>query len=376
MPTELNPRYASLFTPTALGDVELTNRVALAPMTRVSATAEGLCTGPMKSYYRRFAVGGFALLITEGLYIDHGASQGYLYQPGIADAAHAESWRPIVEGVHAAGGKFFAQLMHAGSQSQGNNHVDFTWGPSAVRPRGQQVGMYRGSGPYPIPEAMTTEHIGQVRTAFVNAARMARDAGFDGVELHGANGYLLDAFLTDYLNTRADDYGGSVGNRVRLAVEVCRDVVAAVGGDIATGIRISQGKVSDNHHRWAGGEDDAATIFSALGDTGIDYIHTTEYRALAPAFAASGKTLARLAKEYGKLPVIANGGLDDPGDAADIICAGAADVVALAKPALANRDWPRRVQSSEALLPDVPADLFGPTANIKDWELTDTVRSR
>jgi 2,4-dienoyl-CoA reductase-like NADH-dependent reductase (Old Yellow Enzyme family) len=141
--------------------------------------------------------------------------------------------------------------------------------------------MYRGSGPYRIPETMTTEQIDQVRAAFVNAARLARDAGFDGVEIHGANGYLLDAFLTDYTNTRTDEYGGSVANRVRLATEVGADVAAAVGADSAVGIRISQGKVSDNHHRWAGREDDAAAIFSALAETGIDYIHTTEYRALA-----------------------------------------------------------------------------------------------
>ena len=96
------------------------------------------------------------------------------------------------------------------------------------------------------------------------------------MEIHGANGYLLDAFLTDYMNTRTDDYGGDVANRVRLATEVCGDVVAAVGADIAISIGISQGKVSDNHHRWAGGEDDATAIFTALGDTGIDYIHTTE----------------------------------------------------------------------------------------------------
>ena len=204
--------------------------------------------------------------------------------------------------------------------------------------------MYRGSGPFQIPQAMTTEHISQVRGAFVNAARQARDAGFDGVEIHGANGYLLDEFLTDYLNTRTDEYGGSIANRVRLAAEVCHDVASAVGGDIAVGIRISQGKVSDNHHRWAGKEDDAATIFGTLADTGIDYIHTTEYRALAPAFAETGKSLAQLAKQYSRLSIIANGHLDDPRDAAAIIESGAADVVALAKPALANRDWPHRVR--------------------------------
>jgi 2,4-dienoyl-CoA reductase-like NADH-dependent reductase (Old Yellow Enzyme family) len=371
--------HQTLFDATRIGDVDLANRVALAPMTRVSATAEGLPTDQMAAYYRIFAEGGFALLITEGLFIDELTSQGYLFQPGIATTAHATAWQPIVQGVHDSGAKYFAQLMHAGSQSQGNPRTTTTWGPSAIRPRGEQLAMYRGSGAFRTPEAMTPNHIRQVRSAFIESAGRARDAGFDGVEIHGANGYLLDEFLTDYMNTRTDNYGGNTGNRVRLAAEVCHDVVSAVGGDIAVGIRISQGKVSDNHHRWAGDEEDAATIFSALGQTGIDYIHTTEYRALAPAFAGSGKSLALLAKEYSGLPVIANGHLDDPRDAAAIVDSGAADVVALAKPALANRDWPHRVQTGQPLSPDLPADLFGPVANVKDWEVlgadTEGVRS-
>lgn len=306
--------YESLFRPTSIAGVNLTNRVALAPMSRVSATAEGLPTDRMGAYYRAFADGGFGLLITEGLYIDDQTSQGYYFQPGISNSAQVAAWKPVVDGVHASGAKFFTQLMHAGSQSQGNRHTTTTSAPSAVRPHGEQLSMYRGSGPYQMPEAMTAEQIDQVRTAFVDAAKLARDAGFDGVELHGANGYLLDAFLTDYMNTRTDGYGGNVANRVRLAAEVAADVAAAVGGDIAVGIRISQGKVSDNHHRWPGREDDAATIFGTLAGAGVDYLHTTEYRALAPAFDDSSSTLAELAKRHSGLPIIANGHLDDPRD--------------------------------------------------------------
>ncbi|BBY25674.1 oxidoreductase [Mycobacterium stomatepiae] len=375
MSLQQRARYESLFRPTAIGGVDLTNRVALAPMTRISATAEGVPTDRIGTYYRVFADGGFALLITEGLYIDDQTSQGYLFQPGIANHVQAEAWRRVVAGVHASGSKFFAQLMHAGSQAQGNPRTTVTWGPSAVRPKGEQLAMYRGSGPFQMPQAMTGDQISQVRAAFVSAARLARDVGFDGVEIHGANGYLLDAFITDYMNTRTDDYGGSLANRVRLATEVCGDVAAAVGTDIAVGIRISQGKVSDNHHRWVGGEDDAAAIFTALADTGIDYIHTTEYRALAPAFDGTETPLAKLAKQYSGLSIIANGHLDDPRDAASIIDSGAADVVALAKPALANRDWPRRVQTGKPLSPDLPVDLFGPVADIKDWEVADTSKS-
>lgn len=366
MPTQ---PYESLFTTTTIGGVGLAHRVALAPMTRVSATAEGLPTDRMRTYYRLFAEGGFALLITEGLYTDEQASQGYLYQPGIANSAQAQAWRRVVDGVHAGGAKIFAQLMHAGSQSQGNVHIAGTWGPSAIRPKGEQAANYRGSGPYRNPEEMTTEQIRQVRAGFIRAAQLARDAGFDGVEIHGANGYLVDEFLTDYLNTRTDEYGGSIANRVRLAAELCRDVASVVGPDIATGIRISQGKVSDYRHKWSGGEDDAAAIFSTLGETGIDYIHTTEYRALAPAFGDGGKTLAELAKQYSGLSIIVNGHLDDPRDAAGVVESGTADVVTLAKSALANRDWPQRVRTGQPLVSEPPAELFGPVADIKDSEV-------
>lgn len=367
--------HEPLFDAATVGRVKLKNRIAVAPMTRVSATAEGLATPRMASYYGRYADGGFGLLITEGIYMDELGSQGYFFQPGIATPVHAEAWKPVVDRVHRSGAKIFAQLMHAGSQSQGNTHTPITVAPSAVRPKGEQLSMYRGSGPYPTPEAMTADQIREVRKAFVNAAVLARDAGFDGVEIHGANGYLLDEFLTDYLNTRTDQYGGSVVNRVRLAAEVSRDVAAAVGADIATGIRISQGKVSDNHHRWAGAEEDAAVIFSALADTGIDYIHTTEYRALAPAFEGGPKTLAELAKQHSGLTVVVNGHLDDPRDAAAVVESGTADVIALGKPALANRDWPHLVRTGQSLAGDIPADLLGPVATIKDWELAEPAKA-
>ncbi len=217
---------------------------------------------------------------------------------------------------------------------------------------------------------MTTDDITAVRRAFVSAALLACDAGFDGVEIHGANGYLVDEFLTDFMNTRTDEYGGSVANRVRLAAEICADVVEAVGDDFPVGIRISQSKVSDYAHRWAGAEDDAAAIFQTLGRTGIDFIHTTEHKALAPAFGETGKSLAELAKEHGGVSVIVNGGLDDPADAAGLVEARIADIVALGKPALANRNWPQRVRDGQPLAGDFPADVLGPLATIKDWETT------
>lgn len=361
------PELAPLWSQIKVGPVTLDNRVALAPMTRISATEDGHATERMASYYQTFARGGFGLLITEGIYPDTAHSQGYLFQPGIATKDQAKSWTTVVEGVHAAGARIFAQLMHAGAQAQGNRFVDSTVGPSAVAPKGGQLAFYRGEGPYPVPEEITPAQMDEVRDGFVQAALRAKEAGFDGVEIHGANGYLLDQFLTDYLNQRTDGYGGSPENRVRFAAEICRAVREAVGPDMAVGIRISQSKVSDNDHRWSGGAEEAKVIFSALGVTGIDFIHTTEYRASAPAFEDGGPSLAELAKQHSGVTVIANGNLDDPETAASLLT-GPADVVALGKAALANRNWPHRVRNG---LPfdELDTSLFAPVADVKDWEL-------
>ncbi|MDF3308141.1 NADH:flavin oxidoreductase [Rhodococcus sp. T2V] len=361
--------YSHLFDQLQMGPTTLPNRVALAPMTRVSGAEDGSATDTMAAYYEVFAAGGFGLVITEGLYTDTRFSQGYEYQPGLATAEHAASWTPVVDRIHAQGAKVVAQLMHAGAQSQGNRYTDVTVGPSAIAPKGSQLAMYRGDGPYPQPREITAEEIAEVRRGFVQSALLARDAGFDGIEIHSANGYLLDEFLTDYLNARTDEYGGSVTNRVRLIREILTEVRAAVGSTLTVGVRISQAKVSDPHHRWTGGEADAEIIFGEVAAAGVDYIHTTEYRALEPAFADSPRSLATLAKKYAGVAVIANGQLDEPADASTVLTTESADVVALGKPALANRDWPARVRAAQPLAKELHPSPLGPLADIKDWEL-------
>jgi 2,4-dienoyl-CoA reductase-like NADH-dependent reductase (Old Yellow Enzyme family) len=358
-----------LFTPFNIGGVSLSNRTALAPMTRISATEDGLVTDRNARYYAGFARGGFALIITEGTYSDTKYSQGYLHQPGLATPAQAQAWRPVVEAVHAEGSAMFAQLMHAGAQAQGNRYRQETVGPSAVAPRGEQLPFYRGSGPYPTPRSLDAHEIADIRRGFAEAARHAVAAGFDGVEVHGANGYLLDQFLTDYLNQRDDAYGGSVENRVRLAAEVVDEVLQAVGSQIAVGVRISQSKVSDYDHRWAGREEDAEPIFATLARVGAHFVHTTEYRALEPAFTKGTETLAGLAKKYSGLPVIVNGNLEDPRVSRSVLESGVADIIALGKGALAQRDWPRRVREGLKVTGEPDPDTFSPLADIKNWEL-------
>jgi 2,4-dienoyl-CoA reductase-like NADH-dependent reductase (Old Yellow Enzyme family) len=341
--------YEILLTPTRLGRLELPNRMVVAPMTRISATGEGRATAAMAAYYRDFAAGGFGLVITEGIYTDCEYSQGYLGQPGLADRGQAAAWRAAVGSVHACGGRIVAQLMHAGALSQGNRYRRQTTAPSAIQPRGLQLVTYHGNGPFAVPLAMSDGDIKNVMVGFAAAARLAQDAGFDGVEIHGANGYLLDQFLTDYTNQRLDGYGGDVLARVRLTVDVIRAVRNAVGPDFLVGVRISQAKVNDFEYKWTGGERDAGRVFPALARASADYVHTTEFEAWRPAFGSDGPSLAALAKAYGRLPVISNGSLHDPRRAAALLESGGADLVSLGRGALANPDWVIRVRTGRPL---------------------------
>ncbi|SDQ28989.1 NADH:flavin oxidoreductase [Actinopolyspora saharensis] len=360
--------HTRLFEPHQLGHTTLRNRTVLAPMTRVSAEPDGTVSDRIEEYYRVFAAGGFAALITEGLYIDTEHSPGYFGQPGIATDAHVQSWRKITDVVHNEGSAIIAQLMHAGPQAQGNPFGLGPIGPTDKPARGEQLPFYGGSGPYPTPSAMTADDIDRTRQAFVDSALRARDAGFDGVELHGANGYLLDAFLTDYLNDRDDQYGGSPRNRVRLTVEICEAVRDAVGEDFIVGVRLSQGKVSDHAHKWSGGADEAEAILTELATTTVDYVHTTEPVASAPAFEDDPRSLATLAAQFTNATIIANGNINTPEEASTLLDRNGANLVALGKPALANRNWPERVRTDAPLnAPFVP--LEGGLADIEDWEI-------
>ncbi|GAB2757941.1 NADH:flavin oxidoreductase [Salinifilum aidingensis] len=358
---------ARLFEPYQLGPTALRNRTVLAPMTRVSAEPDGTVSDRIAEYYRIFAAGGFAALITEGLHVDTAHSPGYFNQPGIATDAHVQSWRAVTDAVHGAGSAIIAQLMHAGPQVQGNPYGLGPVGPTDEPARGQQLSIYGGSGPYPAPTPLAVEDIGAIRQAFADSALRAREAGFDGVEIHGANGYLLDAFLTDYLNDRDDRYGGSPQNRARLTAEVAGAVRAAAGEDFLVGVRISQGKVGDPAHKWAGGADEAEAVFTELAGTGVDYVHTTEHIAAAPAFADDTRSLAALAGQFTGAAVIANGHIDTPEDADALLEQGHADLVALGQSALANRDWPERVRTG-APLDDRFVPVDGGLADVEDWE--------
>jgi 2,4-dienoyl-CoA reductase-like NADH-dependent reductase (Old Yellow Enzyme family) len=362
-------QFKTLFSELDTAGLKVKNRIALAPMTRVSATEDGLVTDQMVKYYTKFAKGGFSLLITEGVYPDNQYSQGYLFQPGISNDKQTDAWREVIESVHQEGSKIICQLMHAGALSQGNFHKQSSIGPSAVKPKGTQLAFYRGEGEFPVPAEMSLSDIDDVKAGFANAAKNAKHSGFDGIEVHGANGYILDQFLTDYTNQRDDQYGGSTESRVRLLVEVLQEIRNEVGEDFPVGIRISQAKVNDADHKWAGKEADAEIIFKKLANAGADYIHITEPKAYEPAFDGSSSTLVQLAKQYGKVPVIANGSLGNPAKAEEIITSGHADIVSLGKGALANQDWANKVRNNIKLKEFNAADHLLPIANIKQNEI-------
>lgn len=360
--------HASLYEAKSINRALFRNRIMVAPMTRISASETGVPGKKMQDYYSRFARGGFGAIITEGIYIDQAWSQTYAFQPGIVNDEQLSGWKNIVEKAHQNDARVIAQLIHAGALSQKNIYRQDSAGPSAVKPKGQQLEFYHGSGEYRTPQALSEEQIRDIIASFADSAeRAVSDAKFDGVEIHAANGYLLDQFLTDYTNQRTDGWGGSLENRLAITLDVIRAVRSKIGAEKLLGVRLSQGKVNDFHHKWKEGEAGARKIFGLIADAGVDYIHVTEYKSWLPAFANGDKSLVELARESApEIAIIANGGLDD-GETAEKLLGMGADFVSIGKAALANPDWPRKVSSGLPLY-DLPGDILSPVADIKEKE--------
>jgi N-ethylmaleimide reductase len=226
----------TLFDPCRLGGMTLPNRVVMSPMTRSRAAADGLATASMATYYAQRATAG--LIVTEGTQPSL-VGQSTPGTPGLYTREQVAAWRPVTAAVHANGGRIFAQLMHAGRVA----HPDITGlqpvGPSAVA-AACDVFTPSGPRPAPTPRALETGEVPEHAHSYAAAARNAVDAGFDGVELHGANGFLISQFLSSNANLRTDRYGGSTANRIRFAVEAASATVEAVGA-AKTGIRLSPG---------------------------------------------------------------------------------------------------------------------------------------
>jgi len=360
----------SLFDTFELNGHTLDNRIGLAPMTRTSATDEGHATDRMARYYASFARGEFSFVLTEGIHPDATHSQGYFNQPGLATDEQAAAWERVVDAVHEEGSPIFAQLMHAGAQAQGNRYGYGPVAPSAYRPPGEMAEMYGGSGEFPEADALDADGLVEVKDGFVASARRAVETGFDGIEVHGANGYLLHEFIDPLVNNRSDEYGGSPTNRARFPAEVISAIREATPDEFVIGVRASQAAVSDEERVWPDGETTAAALFGALSDAGADYVHVTGGDATTAEVPDTDRTLAELAIEHvgDDVAVIANGSLGDPENARAALSDGS-DLITLGTGALANHDWPNRVQAGEPLDELDPSICFEPDASLSDAEV-------
>ena len=323
-----------LFTPIRLGGLELPNRIVMAPLTRNRAGQPGNVPQPINAtYYAQRASAG--LVITEGAPISEMA-HGHLGTPGIHSAAQVAGWKLVTNAVHARGGRIFLQLWHVGRISHPSllPGEALPVGPSAIRPAGKAF-TKRGMMEFVTPRALGISEIPALLEDFRNAAHNARAAGFDGVELHGANGYLLDQFLRDGSNQRTDRYGGSVANRMRLLNEVVAAVCAVWGAD-RVGVRISPLNQYNDMR-----DSDPQALFNHVGDTlrplGLAYLHVMERDVFGAELPFD---FAELRRRFAG-PYMANGGYDKRrADAA--ITAGRADCVAFGKAYIANPDLVER----------------------------------
>lgn len=326
---------APLFEPVSLGPLELPHRIVLAPMTRCRA-GEGHVPHELNAtYYRQRA--GAALVLTEASQVSP-ISIGYPDTPGIHSAEQVEGWKKVTAAVHDAGGRIFLQLWHVGRVS----HPDWLDGetpvaPSPVRPAGE-IRTPRGKKPYPTPRPLTGAEVEEAVEEFRRGAENAREAGFDGVEIHGANGYLIDQFLRDGTNHRVDAWGGSLDNRVRFLNEVTAAVVSVWGAD-RVGVRLSP-QSSFNDMR----DSDPARTFGRAAEVldrfGLAYLHVVENLQSHPV---DSFRVTPLLRERFRGPLMVNDGYS-PEAAAAAVARGEADLVSFGQLYLANPDLPERIR--------------------------------
>jgi 2,4-dienoyl-CoA reductase-like NADH-dependent reductase (Old Yellow Enzyme family) len=356
----LSEALPHLFAPITLAGTDLRNRIALAPLTRQVAEADGTPTDEMVAYYARRARGGAGLIITEGTYPDERyGGRAYLSQPGIVTARHVAGWRRIANAIHTHGAKAILQLMHGGrvtdprclgsaqpvsaSAGQSPGWVLYTDTDDEAKIRG-----ITGAWPkvtFGPCRALEVSEIIEIADGFAQGAARAIDAGFDGVEIHGANGYLLYQFIHTSTNYRTDEYGGLTENRVRFARLVCEKVRAAIGpGKIIT-LRLSQDGVDDFGGAWAGGVATAREVGAALRGAPVDALHWSSFNWRDNRDPASDVPMPVALRAASGLPMITNGGIAQGGDAEAAIVEGAADMVAVGRPMFANPDWPQMVRA-------------------------------
>lgn len=345
--------HADLFTPCQLGQNRLQNRFVMAPLTRNRAGGGNVPQAMNVTYYQQRSSAG--LIITEGSQISPGAV-GYPATPGIHSNEQIAGWKKITDAVHDRSGRIFLQLWHCGRVS----HPSLLPGaalpvaPSAIQPEGNAF-TYQGLAPFVMPRALETAELPGIVNEYRKAAENALEAGFDGVEIHAANGYLLDQFIRDGSNHRTDQYGGSTENRCRLLLEVAKAVTGVLGAD-RVGVRISPiNPFNDMHDE--NPQHTFETAARALSALGLVYLHVMEVAIGNSKYPKADFDFRKLRAAFNGT-YIANGGYDKI-RANAALANGQADLVAFGMPFIANPDLPERFAKNAPLnIPD-PATFYG-----------------
>lgn len=357
----------TLFRSFAFGTRTLANRIVMAPMTR-SQSPGGVPTPDVAAYYRRRAEGGVGLIITEGTVVDHPASNGYPSVPRFYGEDALAGWKTVVDEVHGAGGVMIPQLWHVGSVRQLGMEPDPDvpgYGPSAV----PQPGVENAETPVEMGET----DIAEVIDAFARAAAKARAVGFDGVEIHGAHGYLIDQFFWDRTNRRTDRWGGDLAGRSRFGLEIVRSVRRAVGADFPIVLRFSQWKMGGFRARLVETSAELERFLLPFVDAGVDVFHASTRRYWEPEFEGSKLNLAGWTKKLTAKPTITVGSVGLDADFLSSFSGGSAkstgieellsrleddefDLVAVGRALLADPSWPTKIRENniEAVIPFTP----------------------
>lgn len=353
--------YNQLFSPLKIGKHTIRNRIAMAPLTRQMAEADGTPTDEMAAYYARRARGCFGMTITEGTYEeDKLGCKAYLSQPGIANKKHVKAWAKTAKAVHEHGATAILQLMHGGRMSDPR----VLGGKAPVSSSATQSGgwtLYTDTDDerkirniknkawpkvtFSKARALTAKELEKVAQGFADGAARALEAGFDGVEIHGAYGYLLWQFITPKFNQRTDEFGGSPENNVRFARMVCEKVRKAIGKDKMITLRLSQDGVDDFVGAWPDGVNYARAVGTALRGAEIDAIHWSSFGWRDNRDPNSKTPMSNVLKEASSLPVITNGRIFDGAEAESCLTSGGGDMVAIGRQSFMHPDWPYIVRS-------------------------------
>ncbi|WP_338555617.1 NADH:flavin oxidoreductase [Paenibacillus sp. KS-LC4] len=358
----------SLFKPFSAGSLSLPNRIVMAPMTR-GFSPNGVPGEDVVAYYRRRAENGVGLIVTEGTLINHPAATDNPNIPNFHGEAALNGWAKVVEAVHAAGGKIVPQIWHVGTTRKVGSHPNpeaLPIGPSGVTAEGEVVN-----------EPLTEAEIKDLVAAYAQAAADAKRIGFDGIELHGAHGYLIDQFFWEKTNKRTDRYGGDMLSRTRFAVEIIEACRQAVGPDFPIIIRLSQWKSSEYTAKLASTPEELGQFLAPLVEAGVDIFHCSTRRFWEPEFEGSELNFAGWTKKLTGKPTITVGsvGLDgdfmslftegkgaenaNVDDLASRLDAGEFDLVAVGRALLVDPAWADKVRNGrqDELIPFTPAAL-------------------